>query len=208
MCYKDEVMASREFGGDSSVAMPYLNGTSDGDEFTQHELCFILRLSSSLIEDAMWEFSRVSMSIATALGAFFCIMMISTVRWESINLKPIVAGLLVTYLFQSFSFFFYDTNLCRQHSCEMGVGTYLSMLASFCWFVAAMTAILMDVHHTKKMRQFARREKRRRRRLERRMKRKSTTATGHTDCTSDSDDGPPPAVVTKKHTDEGVLWQV
>jgi hypothetical protein len=209
MCYTDDFLESREFGGDSSIAMPYLNGAVDVEESAHREPCFILRLSTSIIEDTMWEVSRLSTSMAIALGAFFCIMMISTVRWESINLKPIVAGLLATYLFQSFSFFFYDTDLCRQHSCKLGVGTYLSMLASFCWFGAAMIAILMDVDQTKKMRQLARRERRRQRRLERRMKRKSTTATGRTDSRrSDSDNGPPPAVVMERHPDEGVLWQV
>jgi heme exporter protein D len=208
LCYKDEFMASREIDGDSSVAVPYLNGTDDVDESAHHEPCFILRLSASIIDDPRWEFSRVSMSIAIALGAFFCIMMILTVRWESINMKPIGAGLIVTYLFQSFSFFFYDTNLCRQHACKLGFGTYLSMLASFCWFGAAMIAIIMDVHHTKKMRRLARREQRRRRRLERRMNRKSTTATGHTESTCDSNNAPPPAVIMEKHPDEGILWKV
>jgi hypothetical protein len=214
LCYTSEYLESLQFG-DSSVSMPYLNGALDVDESAQRDPCFILSLSTAIIEDTMWDVSRLSTSMAIAMGAFFCIMMISTIRWESINMKPIGVGLLITYLFQSFSFFFYDSRLCRQYSCKLGAGTYLSILASFCWFAAAMIAILMDVHHTKKIRRLARREWRRRRRLERRMKRKTTTATEltQTSSTQDSssvhfDNGPLPAVITEKHLDKGILWHV
>ena len=177
------------------VDMPYMNAMVDmSDETTTqqiaHSSCYNVRLSADIVEDTMWEVSRLSASLAIVLGVFFCALLISTIYWESINMKPMAIGLLVTYLLQSFSFFFYDSQLCREHSCKLSSGTYLSILASFCWFGASMVCILMDVYHTRKMRRLARQERRRRRRLRRaeRLKRKASTETSKTETSTSSSD--------------------
>ena len=209
---------SLHFANVTNVGMVRLELCYSNDN-NNNNPCFILPLSTTIIEDTMWDISRLSTSMAIAMGTFFCLFMILTIRWESINMKPIAIGLLITYLFQSFSFFFYDSRLCQQHSCLLGTGTVLSILASICWFAAAMIAILMDVHHTKKIRRLARRERRRRRRLERTMKRKATTDTEISQTTTSNkqdyysssvhfDSNPVPAVATKSHLDEGKYWHV
>ncbi len=123
--------------------------------FTQpiaHFSCYNVRLSTDIVEDTMWEVSRLSASLAIVLGVFFCILLISTVYWESINMKPVAIGLLVTYLLQSFSFFFYDSQLCREHSCKLSSGTYLSIFASFCWFGASRRKLAaVVIYHQKRM---------------------------------------------------------
>ncbi len=187
LCNNDESLQK-------DVVMPYINAVVDTSDETDtqpiaHFSCYNVRLSTDIVEDTMWEVSRLSASLAIVLGVFFSILLISTVYWESINMKPVAIGLLVTYLLQSFSFFFYDSQLCREHSCKLSSGTYLSIFASFCWFGASMVCILMDVYHTRKMRRLAREERRRRRRLRRaeRLKRKASSATSKTEASSGSD---------------------
>ena len=197
--------------------MPCLNApmtvTEEGPQYqATMDSCHVIRLSNTIIEDTMWEVARVSTSMAIALGGFFCVMMISTLYWESINMKPIAVGLLITYLFQSFSFFFFDSQLCREHSCSLSDGTIMSIVASFCWFVSAMVAILMDVHHTRKLRRLARLERRRLRRLrKKKLQRESSTTTTETNSSNGSslharEDG---LVESEQPADDTVeIWQV
>ena len=219
ICYSDDYLDALE--SNTQMRMPYMNSAVDiSDKTTRnipHKPCFTVRLSAEMIEDTMWEVSRLSASSAIALGAFFSLFMISTIRWESINMKPMAIGLLMTYLLQSFSFFFYDAQICRDRGCTLGLGTYLSILASFCWFGASMICILMDVHHTRKMRHLARLERRRRRRLRRqKLKRKLSTETTRTEtCSSDgiasehSLNSPPEVNQKEIHdAEEGMLWQL
>ena len=114
--------------------------------------CYDFVLSPSFVDDAMWEVARVFLSLAIALGSFFTLMLATSVIWESINLKPIAIGLLVTYFCQLLSFFFFDSQLCRRHNCALANGSILSIVASMLWFVAGLACIRMDVVYQGKQR--------------------------------------------------------
>ena len=218
MCYNDTFVGDRRLF-EETVSMPYLNAPVTVEEDTpayeiSSDSCYTIRLTATLIEDTMWDVARISTSMAIALGSFFCIMMITTIYWESINMKPIAIGLLVTYLCQSFSFFFFDSQLCREYGCSIAQGTVMSVIASFCWFVSAMSAILMDVHYMRKMRRLAHLERRRQRRLRKRRLQRETslTTTEHTSSVGSSSqhsaEGGLVETVPQKECAHNAVWQV
>lgn len=213
-CFADEHVQDKE-----PVDMPYTNTMVDVTDktatgrSTSIGQCSTVRLSSDVVEDTMWQVSRIAASLSIALGIFFCIMLVCTIYWESINLKPMAVGLLITYLLQSFSFFFYDSELCRDHGCKLAMGTYLSILASFCWFGASMMCIVMDVYHARKMKRLARLERRRRRRLRRaeKLARKCSTGTAQTErseASEEDDMDAPPVMVDEGVGLQGGDWKV
>jgi len=106
--------------------------------------CEIFRLNSRDVDDNIFNLSRSLLGLATALGFVLSLMLTTSIYWESINLKPIGVGFLVTYFFQSFSMLFFDTDLCSDHSCKMGTGGILCIIASICWMVACVGTAKMD----------------------------------------------------------------
>jgi hypothetical protein len=122
--------------------------------------CQDLELTAEDVQDNMFDISRSFLSLATSMGVFFTIFLSSATFWESINLKPLGFGFLVTYFFQSFSMLFYDTKICSTNKCQMGPGTFMSILASLCWITACVAAAKMDYFKTQARRQ-RRREARR-----------------------------------------------
>ena len=106
--------------------------------------CSIIRLSPDEIDDSVFNLSRTLLGLATLFGVALTLMFTTSVYWESINLKPIGIGFLITYFFQSFSMLFFDTDLCSQYSCKMGPGGVLCIVASFCWMAACVGTAKMD----------------------------------------------------------------
>lgn len=121
--------------------------------------CFNLQLSSEEINDTMWVVSFSFQCLALVMGTFSTTMLLLTIYWESINLKPIVISLLLTYLFQSLSFSFFDSNLCHTNGCEFSEGSICSLFASICWFLCSFSCIRMHIgYETKRIKWNKRRE--------------------------------------------------
>ena len=165
--------------------------TADAGQGVDHHEqtgCFILPLTVDTIDDKMWNVSRTFLSLAIALGSFLTVMLCFAVYWESINLKPIAVGMLVTYFCQSLSFFFFDSALCRQYSCHLAEGSILSILASLLWFLSGLCVIRMDVTYQAKQRQWARRRKRAIKKM--RLQRQQSEATAATTTMTDEIQSP------------------
>lgn len=129
--------------------------------------CSVIQLSSDDIDDRLFELSRSFLSLSVLFGAFLSIVLSTAIFWESINLKPIGFGLLLTYFFQSFALLFFDTKLCGRYGCKMSTGGFFCIIASFCWIVACIATAKMDSFKIR-ARQQRRREKRRKARIARR----------------------------------------
>ena len=108
--------------------------------------CTTHRLDSTDINDSMFQISRILVSLVILLGGFMSAFLTTTLLWSSINLRPIGIGYLFSYFLQSFTFLFFDTNLCAQYTCHVSTGCYYSILASICWIVACVAASRMDVY--------------------------------------------------------------
>ena len=122
--------------------------------------CFILELTVETIDDVMWNVSRSFLSLAIIFGAFLTGMLCLSVYWESINLKPVAMGMLMTYFFQSLSFLFFDSELCRENTCHFSEGSIESIVASLLWFLCALCCIRMDLLYQARRRQWLRRRNR------------------------------------------------
>jgi hypothetical protein len=122
--------------------------------------CFILNLTLEIVKDFVWNVSRAFLSLAIVSGSFLALMLCLSIYWESINLKPVALGLLLTYFFQSISFFFFDSELCRKYGCEMNEGSFVSVASCFCWFLSGLCCIRMDIcYQTEKRRRLRRRKR-------------------------------------------------
>jgi hypothetical protein len=159
--------------------------TSAGKAVSHHDQtgCFVLRLTTETIDDTMWNVSRSFLSLAIAFGSFLSVMLCLSMYWESINLKPVVLGLLLTYFFQSLSFFFFDSDLCRDNTCRLAEGSIMSILASLCWFLSGLCCIRMDVLYRAQQSKWDRRRKRAIKKLK--LQRKYSEATEATTITED-----------------------
>jgi hypothetical protein len=157
--------------------------------------CEVITLSPEEIDDTMFELSRSFLTLATFAGFFLTVVLSTTVYWESINLRPVGVGFLVTYFFQSFALLFFDSDLCGEHGCNLAAGSVLCIVASVCWIAATICAAKMDAFKIRALRRRrkaarrARREERRRRRTELLLAKQQSTATNATDSTASSGEG-------------------
>ena len=140
------------------------------------KICRSIKITSSTLTDDLWHLSRTFLSLAIGFGFFLSFMLTSAAYWSTINLKPVAVGLLLTYFFQSMTFFFFDSGICRQHNCKMSSGAASAVVASIFWFAAALGTIWMDMVFVQKKRRRERRERRRRRRERRRKRRREARA--------------------------------
>ncbi|GKY91917.1 hypothetical protein MPSEU_000163300 [Mayamaea pseudoterrestris] len=118
--------------------------------------CQTIPISASTADDIMMTLARLCIASSAVCGAFFTIFLTTAVVWESIRMKPIGFGLLMTYFLQSFTMLAFDSNVCDAHQCWIGRGCYYCIGASLCWLGACIGAAKMD---TQKWQQ--RRERRR-----------------------------------------------
>jgi hypothetical protein len=117
---------------------------------TTVEGCTVHQLTSQEIDDIMIQTSRSMACLAVLLGGFLSFFLISALFWRSINLRPIGLGYLMTYFMQSFTFLFFDADLCTVHTCAISVGGKYSALASLCWIVSCIAAARMDQYKFQK----------------------------------------------------------
>lgn len=165
---------SRLYRSLSVEAVPTADAGQGVNHHEQHG-CFVLDLTVDTIHDAMWNVSRTFLSLAIAFGSFLTLMLCLAIYWESINLKPIALGMLVTYFFQSLSFFFFDSQICREYTCDFSEGSIASIFASLCWFFSALCCIRMDLVYQSEKRRWLRRRNRALKKI--RLHRKASEAT-------------------------------
>jgi hypothetical protein len=130
--------------------------------------CMIHRLDSDEVNDAMFQVSRMLLSMAILVGGFMSIFLTVASFWSSINLRPVGVGCLICYFLESFSFLFFDTHLCAQYTCRVSTGCYFSIVASACWILSCVAASRMDA--------FKIGQKEKKRKLERRNRYKAKLA--------------------------------
>jgi hypothetical protein len=107
--------------------------------------CQLIKLEGeSSNNDVMLSLSRLFVASSVIFGAFFTLFLTLSIFWESIKMRPIGMGLLITYALQSFTMLVFDSDVCRLHQCELGPGCYMCICASFCWLAACIVAARMD----------------------------------------------------------------
>lgn len=159
LCYNDSVIDGRmltiiddyDMAATSTTTVPMNKSRSSKVLGTG---CYVLDLTTENVDDNMWNVSRCCISFAIYLGTFLTIMLGTSICWQSINLKPIAVGLLIVYFFQSVSFFFFDSNLCREHICRLSAGSFASILSCILWFASGLACIRMDIIHQSKLRRY------------------------------------------------------
>lgn len=126
--------------------------------------CHLLVLGPTDVNDNMYEIARLFGSLSMLLGTFLTLFLSSSAFWESINLRPIGLGLLVTYFCQSFTMLFFDAQVCKENDCRVGAGSYLSIGAAICWVAACITTATMESFKLRATRERRRQARRRYRR--------------------------------------------
>lgn len=106
--------------------------------------CVTDRLGSDEIGDTTFQAARSLAFLAILIGGFMSVMMTSAVVWYSINLRPIGLGYLIAYFLQSFTFLFFDTDLCTAHGCLISSGGYQCIAASLFWIASCIAVSRMD----------------------------------------------------------------
>lgn len=154
--------------------------------------CQIIPLHSDDVDDTMFEVARLFGSSSMVFGAFFAFFLTSAVFWETIDLRPVGFGLLITYFLQSFTMLFFDSNICDMYKCSVGPGCYLCIAASFCWVTSCVATAKMESFKQRETRRRLRRARRRAKKALRKaekaveFKRKQSTVTSKTTSTSSS----------------------
>ena len=165
LCYNETVVGGRKLrivddymyglpAEQTYTASPYSStpaDTSSEPADASNIGCYELGLTTENVDDLMWNVSRSFLSFAIYLGAFLTLMLATSIFWHSINLKPIAIGFLFVYFFQSLSFFFFDSNLCREHTCTLAEGSISSILACGFWFGSGIACIRMDIIYQAKL---------------------------------------------------------
>jgi hypothetical protein len=158
LCYNETVVGGRKL----RIVDDYMYGSPAANTYTvisssstsadaSNTGCYVLGLTTENVDDLMWNVSRSFLSLAIYLGAFLTLMLATSIFWKSINLKPIAIGLLFVYFFQSLSFFFFDSNLCREHTCTLAEGSISSILSCGFWFASGIACIRMDIVYQAKL---------------------------------------------------------
>jgi hypothetical protein len=129
------------------------------ESFIDRSGCTIHELGSDDVNDRMFQISRSLIFVAILFGGFLSSCLSASVCWSSINLRPIGVGYLITYFLQSFSFLFFDSDLCAEHQCHLGRGCLFSIVASICWLASGIAASRMDITMHKKKRRIRRRQR-------------------------------------------------
>lgn len=112
--------------------------------------CTLHALETAEVNDTMFQLSRSMAFMAMLLGAFVSVLISTAAFWQSINLRPVGLGFLVAYFFQSFTFLFFDTELCATYTCRIARGSVYSVVASFCWLFACVATSRMEGYKTRK----------------------------------------------------------
>ena len=132
----------------------YTKATMNYDnEESSAKVCKKLRLEADVIGDGLWNSTRIFTGLTEWLGGFLAFTMICSCFWKTMNLIPIAAGLFVTYVFQSLSFLFFETELCKDHGCFQSQGGDMAVAAVMCWcgaWIGVLNMIMHERHQQRK----------------------------------------------------------
>jgi hypothetical protein len=106
--------------------------------------CQVIDLSPEIVDEIQFEAARILLTLGLLFGTFFATVLSTAIGWESINLRPIRFGLLLTCFIQSCAMIFFDTDLCATSKCRPGPGCVYCIVASFCWITACIATAEMD----------------------------------------------------------------
>lgn len=118
--------------------------------------CISVALESPVINDILWNASRSFLSIAIFFGFVLVVLLMASILWETINLRPVAIGLLFVYFFQSLTFIFFDSDICREYGCKMYWGSFSALLSGILWFLSGISTIRMDMTYRYRRRALAR----------------------------------------------------
>ena len=133
----------------------------EGESQPKIKVCERIRLKSNTIVDGVWNVARIFAGMTEWLGAFVVSTLVFAIFWKTMNLIPILIGLLLTYLFQSLAFFFFETGLCKKHGCSQSTGGNFAIGAVVCWFLAwlgVLNIILYERYEKQKAKIIAKKE--------------------------------------------------
>jgi hypothetical protein len=135
--------------------------------------CQVLTLGSTDVSDNLYDVARLFGSLGMVLGTFLTLFLTTSVVWESINLRPIGFGLLLTYCFQSFTMLLFDSQVCETNRCKVGAGCLLSIASACFWLGSCVAAAAMEAHKIRATRRRQRRARRMFKRAAREARKKS-----------------------------------
>lgn len=127
---------------------------------TSRDNCQVFDLKAEDVDDVMFELSRILLTVAAFLGVLLTICLSTATAWESINLRPVGLGFLFVYFCQAFAMLFFDSRVCHEYKCRMGLGCIQCLVASGFWVVAGLATAKMDMQKTRLRRRRKRRAKR------------------------------------------------
>jgi hypothetical protein len=130
-------------------------------------------LRSNDVSDNLYEVARLFGSLGMILGTFLTLFLTTSVAWETINLRPIGFGLLLTYFFQSFTMLLFDSRLCETNGCRVGAGCLMSIGSACFWLGSCLATAAMEAYKIRATRQRQRRARRLFKRAAREARKKS-----------------------------------
>ena len=143
----DDIDPSTNFGGITIESTDiFAQRDSVYTYSTDYTDCESFRLTSTIVNDGLWNTSRILVGFTTHVGILFTVALTMTSFWQTINLLVVVAGLFLTYLCQSFAFLFFDTTVCKRYVCYQSFGTTMAICSAFFWFLAGVGALWMYMH--------------------------------------------------------------
>lgn len=159
--------------------------------------CESLILSPYEVADRMFELATLFAGLAVGLGTFVTIFVVTSMFWETIDLRPVGVGLLATYFFQSFTMLIFDSEVCKSNKCSIGVGCVYCILSSLCWLSACIATAKMEAFKMLVTRKRRRRSERRAKKaldatqlkMPKDFKREMSSATEKTSTSASSDAG-------------------
>lgn len=134
--------------------------------FTWGPECSIISMSSDDVDDRIFDLARILITMATVLGGFLTLCLSTAIFWQSINLKPIAAGFLLTYFLESFAMVFFDIKICEGGNCRVGLGCGCCIFSSICWVGSCISTAKMDAVKLRAQRRRRRQRKKSRSRHE------------------------------------------
>ena len=148
--------------------------------------CLVHELASDDVNDRTFQIARSVAFLAILLGGFTSIVFTSATYWNTINLRPLGLAYLFAYFFQSFTFLFFDTDLCSKYTCRIGKGCFFSIFASLCWIVACFAASRMDIYMHRRKMELKRREAYRKAREAKRLRKSEKLVREESNTTADT----------------------
>lgn len=112
--------------------------------------CFTVPLATNKnIDDTVLKVSAILTSLAALLGAGLTLCLSTSIIWRTINLRVLGAGYLLVYCFQSLAFLFFNTNICHDHDCKVGIGCTYCIFASILWIASCLTCAKMEFNRAR-----------------------------------------------------------